>query len=395
VRNAKPVTAALSRTQRSSLAKADLAIHFGPEAWGAVWKTLVTDLEKQMIRKGDETGNAVTKQFIEALGEIRFVVAGLTLGEGARLDVIASFTKGKNSAAKKFLKALRAGPGSSDLVGLPRPDPLLAYAAKGDGGSNVAMVKALLNILFDRTTGIDKILPPTERQAFLGSLETMYRHLKGSRAAIYHTGAKSGKVGQLVGVAILDIDAPAKFLEQIPKMVVVVNKAILRALGGSGLPEPHFTYKARAETIDGVRVDLLTVRVNKLNAPAAETARYLFGPDWEKLRLAVLDKKVVLSLGSDKTLLRETLANLKKGAKGLAGNKFVVSTLAGLAPERKLEFHINLERFVPLMKGEVVELRGKVEGISSIALTVEADWIQLEIVAPKSEVQSFARAIGF
>src|SRR5262249_32028190 len=158
-----------------------------------------------------------------------------------------------------------------------------------------------------------KVLPRAERRKFLGAFEIMYKHLQGSRAAVYPTAKKDARSGALVGVAILDIADPDTVLAQVPEMVAVANKAAPRAREGSGIPAPKFPYEPKAETIDGTRIDFLTVTLPGLKEADEREVRRLFGPDWNKLRMAVLGKKVVVLLGSDKGPLRETLANLKKG----------------------------------------------------------------------------------
>src|SRR5262249_17307044 len=155
----------------------DLAMHFGAEALGAMYGKALDEAEERLKRK-DEKDDSQSKLLIAALRELRFMVGGLNLDE-RKINVIATFKTGKEGAAgKKFLTKLRAGPGTSDLVGLPAGQPVAIFAAKGDGTSNVAMVRALINLLFDQGR-IDKVLPGEERPAFVASLEKMYRELKG------------------------------------------------------------------------------------------------------------------------------------------------------------------------------------------------------------------------
>jgi hypothetical protein len=392
----KPVTAELSPAQRQALAKSDIALHLGIEALSDLGKSTVDDLEKAMVSQGDEKDTAVSRQFIAAVRQVRFAVAGLRLGEGegAGIDMVASFPKGDaGKAAKTFLEALRAGPGFSDLAALPDHDPVFAYAAKGDGIYNVAMVRALLNIIIDKG-GFTDVLPNADRKNFHEALEPMYRHLKGSRSALYRTG--DDKKGMLAGIGILDLDDPEAHLAEYPKMLGVFNTVSDRLYKDTPDAAPRFRYTPKAETMDGVRVDHIQVHFRDLGKETRHQLKQLYGPDWATLRLAVRDKSVVVLLGSDQDLWKETLRNQDKGVKGLADNKVIKEALARLAPERKIELHFCLKHLLPFVDGPEAGkgVKGAVEGFSSVAMIAETDRFQIQITAAKSEVQSFAKMLG-
>src|SRR5262249_50325770 len=249
------------------------------------------------------------------LGKVRFVVGGLKMGKESSIDVVASFPKGKDGAeAVQFLSALRGGPGASDLVGLPAVDPLVAYAARGDGVRNVHMARALLRLLLDRWLGIEVLAGEADRKRFLEAFEGMYRHLKGSRAVLYRPArARQDKVGQVAGVVILDVDDTDDHLKRWATLVEVANSAGPRVLRQDRASSPRFAFKPKAETLGGAAVDWLTVEVPGLSAGVLRDYRRLLGPDWNKVRLVVQGKQVVGLFGSDLDTLKETLANLKEG----------------------------------------------------------------------------------
>jgi hypothetical protein len=391
----KPVTGDLSPAQRAALAKSDIALHLGIEPLSDLGKSTIDNLEEAMIRQGDTEGNAVSRQFIAALRQVRFVAGGLHLGDDSSIDLVASFPKGDaGKAAKTFLEALRAGPGYSDLVALPDHDPLFAYAAKGDGVYNVAMVRALLNIIIDKG-GLSDLLPDADRKKFHLALEPAYKHLKGSRAALYRTTDESK--GLLAGVGILDLDDPEAHLAEYPKMLDVFNTVSDRLYKDSPDTAPHFRYTPKAETVNGLRVDHLQIRFRDLPKETRHQMKQLYGPDWDTLRLAVRDKNVVVLFGSDQDLWKETLRNQDKGLRGLADNKVMKEALAKLAPERKIELHYCLKNLVPFLDGPDAgkAVKTPVGGFSSIAMIAEPDRFQIQITAAKSEVQSFAKLLGF
>jgi hypothetical protein len=386
VADSKPLRGVWSPAQETMLAKADIALHIGRVGWGRVWRSFL-DQVKEGLTLQEEADNAVVKQFVQALSEVRFAVAGLRLEDGIRLDLIVSFPKG-GAEATEFLTVLRGGPGASELLGLPRVDPLIAYAAKGDGERNVTQARALFKNLLDKWLGIEVTMDPPDRKKFWAAFETMYRHLKGSRAVIYHTDRSAAdKVGSVAAIAILDVDAPEIHREGWTTLAEVANNAAPKVVRQGRESSPRFTFKPKAETLDGAAVDVVTMEVPGLKAKVAREYRQLLGPDWNKVRMVVVGKQVVWLIGSDVATLRQTLRNLKSGDKGLAGHKAVVAALNRLAPERKVELHVNLNNYLGFPK-EVA----RVEALSSIALTVEADRVQLEIRVPNSEVRALVQA---
>jgi hypothetical protein len=387
VPSVKPLTGSLSAAQKEALAKSDLALHFGAEALGAMYGKVLDEAEKQLRRK-DEKDDSQSKGLIDALRQLRFVVGGLSLDE-RKINIIATFKTGKDgAAAKKFLTRLRAGPGSSDLIGLPAGRPLFIFAAKGDGTSNVSMARALVNLLFDQAR-IDKLLPGEERPAFVASLEKMYRELKGSRIALYDNGEDT-KSGQSALVGILDIGDTEKHLAEMPNVVKRLNIALEKAAEGSDKKPMVFSYEGKAEKLDGLEVNLLRVKAPGLSRAEKKALVEAFGPDWDRVRIVVVGKKVAFLAGSKLSLLKEAAANLKKGAKGLADDKKVAARLARLSKDRKLEIHLNLQGLELYRRGGT----GAFRGLTSLALTVEESRVQLEIVASESEVKPFAALLG-
>ncbi len=389
----KPVSGALSPVQRQAMTRADIAVEFGAQAWGDEWKGFLDGLNRE-LRDQDAADNQVFEQFIEAVGSVRFVVAGLRLEDGLGVNVIASFPKAEAGGAEavKFLSALRGGPGASDLVGLPAVEPLIAYAAKGDGVRNVHMARALLKLALDKWLGIQVVLSAEERTKFWAAFDVMYQHLKGSRAVVYRTpAADAAKVGTAGAVAILDIDNTDAHMSRWATLVEVANSAGPKLLKAGRESTPKFTYQPRVETIDEVRVDVLTVEVPKLGGEVLREYQRLLGPDWNKLRMAVLGKQVVMLVGSDKERLRQTLSNLKAGARGLADNKTVTAALARLAPERKVELHVNVTDYAAFLEKARPAEDPK---LSSFALSIEPDRIQLEVWTPAADVRAVLRALG-
>lgn len=390
----KPLGGALAPVQRDALAKADFSILFGPKAGGTLWSLLLNSFKDKLIprdAKGQEKETVDT--VFDALGEVRFFVLALRFDDGLAADMIASFPGANDGGAKsaKFLDALRAGPGTSELNGLPRVTPIIAYGAKGDGVRNVQMARALVKLILNHGLGIEVVWSEEERKKFYADFDVMYEHLKGSRLVFYRTpAADAEKVGSVAAVTILDLDDTDAHLARWASLVDLANSLNVKLAKENRKTAPKFAYKAKAETIDGLRVDHLSVEIPELPAEVKKEYEKTFGPDWNKIRLAVQGKQVVALLGSDVTRLKETLNNLKTGNKGLADDKAVTATLARLAPERKIEVHMNLAEFQAFLDG--AKPAGK--SLSSFALTIEPERLQLEVRVPPADLKALVKALG-
>jgi hypothetical protein len=384
---AKALPSVLSGAQKAAMTKSDLALHLGANALGKMYGEWLNEVEKNLKRK-DEKDDTESKQLIDALRGLRFVVGGVTFDEGGKINVIATFKAGKDgAAAKKFLTKLRAGPGASDLIGLPVGNPLVLFAAKGDGTSNVSMARALVNVLFDQGR-IDRLLPGEERRELVSTFERLYKELKGSRVALYDNGDPT-KQGRLTLLGILDIGDTEKHLAEMPNLVKRLNSAFKNAFKGAEEKAPTVSYAGKAEKLAGLDVNVVRVKAPGLTKSDLKSLKDYFGPDWDKVRIVVQGKKAIFLAGSNTALLKEAAANLEKREKGLAADKVVMAELARLSKERKLELHFNLSGLAALRKGEKP---GPAKGLVSLSLTVEPDRLQLEVVAAKSEVKPFIHA---
>ncbi len=418
VPESRPVTGELNGQQKAVM-MADLVLYVGSDSLGPLFGGWLDGIEKQLWLAGDRADHSLSDQVIAALRQTRFIVGGLSLDDG-KFTFVARFNKG-NDEATKLLSALPAGPGASDLVGLPAATPWITYAARGEGGSNVAMLPALLNVIsypphikvlgptdftwvgeileilsvFDEG-GIEKTL-----RAELGSaFEAMGKELKGIRVAAYPTSDPK-RFGQFAVVGILDLGDVEKHLAGWHNLVKAINRAIERNSEGETQKLPPCTYQRRAKRLGDRRVDLITLEVPAL--PAAEDKRMTdtFGPDWNQVRLAVVGKQVAVLIGSDLDLLKQTVANLEAGKKGLADEKLTTGALSRLADERAIEFHfapgrwyrnVSLLEMVAAIFGLEAKERNTPEetpqGQTSLALTIERDCVQLEIVPDKAGVKA-------
>jgi hypothetical protein len=151
---------------------------------------------------------------------------------------------------------------------------------------------------------------------------------------------------------------------------------------------------AKPETIDGVRVDVLRVKLAEKDAKAAAALKEFFGPDWDRIRLAVYGKQVVLLIGSDRALLGAALANLKEGKRGLAAAKGLAGAAGHVNPARQAELHVSLAAAQALRTGADLGQPAAKEApaLTSFAVTVAADFLELDVWLPPAEAKVVEKA---
>jgi hypothetical protein len=471
----KPLAAALTDLQRRPLQAADVVLHFNAPALGKEWQDAVQELDGDLAKKAGPGDVAAVREFTAALRDVRFAQAALRVDRGLRLNFQAVFPNEASASARKFLTTLEGGPGTADLTGLPDGPVLAAYAAQGDGTRNVAPARLLLDAILS-IMGPSPWLPSaTDRPTVLGVFAEVWKHLHGSRAAVY-LNADERQQGLVSAVAILDTDDPARFLGELRQLaryadpaglnlsprgprredVAEVERLIrdlgarsfrvresattkLSLIGEPALPylakalassdaevrrrakylqdgivetaaerrkealtqnrirhlRPTFAFASKAETREGQTIDVLVIKLSGADAAAVKQMQQLFGPDWDKVRLAVHGKQVIALLGSDTDRLQATLKNVREGRPGLAAAKGLAAPARTEDPGRKFEVHFSQEATLALTKAE--DLRHRRVGkppLTSITLAADPGRVQLTLWMPTAEVRALVKASG-
>ena len=153
---------------------------------------------------------------------------------------------------------------------------------------------------------------------------------------------------------------------------------------------PTFQFEAKAEERDGRKIETARIRLTEKDAPAAAALRSVFGPDWDRIRLAAQGKQVVVLFGSDTKLLDAALANLKDGKPGLAAAKSLSGFNKQADAARKLELHGSAAALLALLRGgDLPRLKaGTAPSLTSASVSVGADRVRLDFWLPPSELES-------
>jgi hypothetical protein len=362
----------------------------------------------------------------------------------------------------------------ADLAGLPEGRVLAAESLRGDGARNATIARVFYAALWDRAMSGAGWLSPADRANHLGVFTEIWKHLKGSRMAIYHN-ANRARDGLLSAVGILDTADAEQFLAELRQLarlggdeldlsektgkddVAAVAKLIrdlgddtyavresattkLTLIGEAALPQleealkspdaevrrragaiketivatavehrkelldknalkhvrPVFGFARKGESLDGTRVEVVRVRLAEKDAKAAAALREVFGPDWDRVRLAVHGKQVVVLVGSDQGLLRAALTNLKQGKRGLADAKVLAGATGHANPDRRAELHLSLGAAQAFWSGADLEnpKEGASPALTSFALTVDPDFLELDVWVPPAEAKVIEKAGG-
>jgi hypothetical protein len=152
---------------------------------------------------------------------------------------------------------------------------------------------------------------------------------------------------------------------------------------------PAFTFAAKAEERAGLSVDIVNLKLVGKDEAAERQMQQLFGPDWDKMRLAVQGKKVVVLFGSEVELFETALANVKAGRPGLAASKLMEDFARIEAPGPTATFHVCVESVLGLVNGRPRRLKDM--GLTSFGLGAQDTGLQLDIFLPVSDIAAIVK----
>jgi hypothetical protein len=181
--------------------------------------------------------------------------------------------------------------------------------------------------------------------------------------------------------------------EEIKKQIVASTEQRRKELLETSLPRPvrpSFTFIPGVQKLEGKPVDVIRIKLSDADAALAQRLRLLFGPDWDKLRLVIHEKQIVVLLGSEEKLLQAALVNLKEGRPGLARSTNQEAFVRHTAKGRKAELHLSLHTTAALI--EARDLKDPLKtpahpALTSLALSVDGDALQLEVWLPVEELK--------
>lgn len=157
-----------------------------------------------------------------------------------------------------------------------------------------------------------------------------------------------------------------------------------------------FALAPEVEKRGGVAIDVLKLTFNTKNAAFHKYIAQLFGPNWDKVRLAAVGNQIVIFAGSDAKFLDDTLANLKASKPGLADAKMFAGFEKGADRTRALEMHGSAQGFLGLLATEwklPAKLFREPAQMTSFAIGFESDRLHLDLWVPVRELRTMVHTV--
>lgn len=155
--------------------------------------------------------------------------------------------------------------------------------------------------------------------------------------------------------------------------------------------QPNFAYFPKQETRAGQSVDIVQMKLRAAEAEYAPQLRRLLGPDWSKLRLAIVQGRIVLLLGSNTALLDQTVKNLQADARGLQADPRWSAFQKRSPAVPTATFHLQLARSLGLMAAaHAPPAPDPSAGMTSLGITIQPQRVRFDLFAPVDEVKSVA-----
>jgi hypothetical protein len=392
--DSRPIADQLSEERRMAAAKADVVVLAGTHPWANAWSSFVERIESKDYSIGQVPAEDELKQFLtETVPDTRFVLLTATIDDGIHLRIAAHFNMG--GAAEAALAEIRGtSPAATDLAGLPGGRLLGALSARGDELRTIATARLLAPLALDAMAEAE-LLDKNDPTRMLGTFDAVRRQLTGVQMALYSTGAATQNElsdrGSMAGVFILEAAQPERVLESLAADGIVLGGR--SRVHDDGSPKPRIALKhlPKRESIAGHDVDHLQIDMSSLDSEIAAALRQAFGPAWMTVRAAPLENKLVLLMGTERQLLEQALQTSDANKSDLAQAPPLVESLGRLDASHQAALHLSLQRTLPAAGGfedPIAAMRRDVNRVSSAAITIERDLLQVELWLPLEEIKA-------
>lgn len=393
--NAERLAGTLSEAARKQYDDADILVLLGTEPWGHVWRELVDDMKKRVTLPGDPEGQQVARTLLRAVEGARYALAGVRVDDGIAVSLTVFLSD--DPEVTEFLRTLRGGLEPSTLAGLPEGRPILAMAARGEGTQNVVIARSLMKLALATAGDVRSQFSDDERAELIAGFGRTWRQLNGSRLAVYRTDDPQ-QHGFMCLLAVFDPDDPQQFIDDARPLVRQVGQSLFRWSDEPDGPRLNVQFRRNAEQMGDRHVDVVQFDADAFEEELRAELAQMLGPQWHRLKICTVGSHVVVMLGSDASLLRGAVDNVRQGKRGLAEQEALRQADRRLHAGRKIESYFSID--------EAYELGHLIEGqpprrdatpcrhMTSTALTIHDDRVQLDVWVPTADIKTVARANG-
>jgi hypothetical protein len=158
----------------------------------------------------------------------------------------------------------------------------------------------------------------------------------------------------------------------------------------------NFAIALNVEKRSGTPIDVLKMSFNTKNEALLKQVQQLLGPNWDKLRLALVGDQLIVFMGSDVAMLDQTIANLKAGKNGLDGSKLFAGFDKRADKSRTVEMHGSAQGFLGLLASEwklPAKLFRDPPMLTSFAISFETDRLLIDLWVPTRELRTMVHAV--
>jgi hypothetical protein len=319
------------------------------------------------------------------LDQIETAEASLRFGaEGLSVDLQFRFVEGAGVA--KFLSAQVPG---TAVLPLPAGQPLAsAVTLRLESKTRTDAILGATRFFLEKSPRPDP-LPETTKDQVFEAVQTFADSL-GPDITFLSTPAAPG-MGVAADVTVLDVKDEAEFRRGLTLMV-----AAWEALANQLNLYMKFELSPEKSEIEGVPVTEYMPRF-RFGLPARhmefrERLKAMYGPEGLVYRVAVVGGKAVVSSGSDLSLMRQTIARLKKGE--AAEVPAAIKRLAEhLAAQQQISIALSLPLFVRqslLRGGTSPERIGTIDPgkeIAGLTLTANGPEVRVSSYWPHEQIR--------
>jgi hypothetical protein len=160
--------------------------------------------------------------------------------------------------------------------------------------------------------------------------------------------------------------------------------------------KPQFAWFPKKEIRDGRAIDIVQMLLVDDDAQYSGPLRRLLGPEWDKIRLATVGKRVVVLLGSNTAPLDQAIADLEMPDKGLTTDPLLATFRDRAGNDQTAELHLSLGQTQRLLAPAApADDKASEPAMTSVGVRIKPDRVRLEFFAPYSEAKAVVGHLGW
>ncbi len=162
--------------------------------------------------------------------------------------------------------------------------------------------------------------------------------------------------------------------------------------------KPSFTYAPQEETLAMSDIGILTMQFQSDVQQTRNKMETLFGPEWQKVKIATVGKEVLLLVGSETSILERAITKQKLPESALNTHKACQTFRVRANSDTIFEIHVAISRLGYLLDLGISEDKSAVDKavdrVSSFGLTIKDKRVRVDTYTPPQDIKVFLE-LGF